>query len=468
MAKYYVWTIGCQMNKADSDYVASYLEQAGYSQTDAAEEADFILLNSCVVRQSAEDKVINKLGSLKGLKSKSPDSTIALTGCLVDSKTDELKRRFPHIDLLFRPQQWEVLFQWADSHGLPHPQEKSFLLPSHPPVSVFIPVIQGCNSFCSYCIVPYRRGREKSRPLEEIVCQVQALVQQGVKEITLVGQTVDSYGHDLPSQPDLADILAELNGIEGLLRIRFQTNHPKDMSQKLIQAIAQLEKVCEHISLPVQAGDNEILKAMRRGYTVEQYQALVQDIRSAIPSIALSTDVIVGFPSETEQQFERTLDLLRQIRFDKVHIAAYSPRQGTSAARELVDDVSPEEKKRRLSEAEALQQGIATELNAPFLGKMVEVLVEDKKRDKWQGRTRGDKLVFFSDNADLHGQLVKVKIEKTSPWSLQGKLKQELIDFQYTEKGKREARAGCHDDLVMALAGAWQTHKQRPRIASWA
>lgn len=426
MAKFYIWTIGCQMNKADSDYVASYLEQSGYSLTYAIEEADFILLNSCVVRQSAEDKVINKLNSLKGLKSKSPGSTLALTGCLVDLKTDELKRRFPHIDLLFRPQQWEVLFQWAENHGLPYPKDKNFFLPSHPPVSAFVPIIQGCNSFCSYCIVPYRRGREKSRPLEEIVCQVQALVHRGVKEIALVGQTVDSYGHDLPSQPDLADLLAELNKIEGLSRIRFLTNHPKDMSQKLIQAVAQLEKVCEHISLPVQAGDNEILRAMGRGYTIEQYQSLVERIRSTIPDIALSTDVIVGFPSETEQQFERTLNLLRQIRFDKVHVAAYTPRHGTIASRKFEDSVPPEEKRRRLSKAEALQQSIATEINARFLGQVVEVLVEDKRKDKWQGRTREDKLVFFPDGDELQGQLVKVKIEHTSPWALQGRMEQEF------------------------------------------
>jgi len=422
MAKYYIWTIGCQMNKADSDYVASYLEQAGYSSTDIVEEADFVLLNSCVVRQSAEDKVINKLRSLKELKKVSPNSTIAFTGCMVDSKADELKKSFPHIDLLFEPQQWEVLFRWAEGRGQYCYHDEGLFLPTRPQVSVFIPIISGCNSFCSYCIVPYRRGRERSRPLEEIVCQVQSLVHRGVREVILVGQTVDSYGHDLPFQPNLADLLAELNQIDRLCRIRFLTNHPKDMSQKLIEAISKLENVCEHINLPVQAGDNEILRAMRRGYTVEQYENLVKRIHSAIPDIAMSTDVIVGFPGETDQQFERTLDLLRKVRFDKVHIAAYSSRRGTIAARDFIDDIPPEEKKRRLSKAEALQQSIASENNARFLGKTVEVLVEGKKKAKWQGRTRGDKLVFFPDSADLSGQLVKVKIDKTSPWALQGKI----------------------------------------------
>jgi len=422
MAKFYIWTIGCQMNKADSEFIAAYLEQAGYSPTPIAEEADFILLNSCVVRQSAENKVINRLSSLKRLKGKSPHATIALTGCLVDSEADELKRRFPWVDLFFRPQQWEIFFQWAENHGLPCLDKEDFYIPPHPTVTAFIPIIQGCNSFCSYCIVPYRRGRERSRDLQDICHQVQTLVQRGVKEVTLLGQSVDSYGHDLASRPDLADLLAELNEIEELLRIRFLTNHPKDMSHKLIQAVAELEKVCEHISLPIQAGDNEILRAMGRGYTVEQYQGLVKQIRSTIPGVALSTDVIVGFPGETEEQFERTLNLLRQIRFDRVHIAAYSPRPGTIASRRLEDNVPSEEKELRHAKAEALQQCIATEINASFSGKTVEVLVEGEKKGKWQGRTRGDKLVFFTDSTNLLGQLVKVRIERTSPWALQGRV----------------------------------------------
>ena len=295
-----------------------------------------------------------------------------------------------------------------------------FCLSANTGVTAYVPIIQGCNSFCSYCIVPYRRGREKSRPVEEIIQHARVLVRRGVKEVTLVGQIVDSYGHDLPEKPDLADLLEEMNKIEGLLRIRFLTNHPKDMSRKLMETVARLENVCEHINLPAQAGDNEILKAMRRGYTIEKYKALIQEIRSTIPDIALSTDVIVGFPGETEQQFENTMALLNEIRFDKVHIAAYSPREGTIAARELADDVSLEEKKRRQGKAEDLEESIATEINAGFLNKTVEVLVEGKKKGKSQGRTRQDKLVFFPSNQDVRGQLVRVKINKTSPWSLQG------------------------------------------------
>jgi tRNA-2-methylthio-N6-dimethylallyladenosine synthase len=246
-------------------------------------------------------------------------------------------------------------------------------------------------------------------------------VRRGAKEVTLLGQNVDSYGNDLPEKPDLAGLLTELNDIKGLMRLRFLTNHSKDMSPKLIDAVASLDRVCEQINLPVQAGDNDILKLMRRGYTVEHYRRLIEEIRGKIPDIALSTDIIVGFPSETEEQFLNTYRLLEELRFDAVHVAAYSTREGTIAAREMTDDVPPEEKARRLGEVERLQEGIATEINSRLMGETVEVLVETKKKGKWQGRTRSDKLVFFGDAADRLGQLVRVKIDKTSPWSLQGK-----------------------------------------------
>ena len=422
MKQYYIWTVGCQMNKADSDHIANYLERAGLTQTETAEEADLVLLNSCVVREHAEIKVVNRLKSLKGLKKSRPDITIALTGCMVDSRTDNLKDRFPWVDLFFRPQQWEVFSKWSESHGLPSLDQVEDSVPQKPPVSAYVPIMHGCDSFCSYCVVPYRRGRARSRNLDEICCQVQNLVQRGAKEVVLLGQIVDAYGHDLPSKPDLADLLAALNGIEGLLRIRFLTSHPSYMSPKLVRAVADLKKVCEHFSLPIQGGDNDILKAMRRGYTAEQYGELVDDIRRTVPSVALSTDVIVGFPGETNEQFGRTMEVLRQTRFDKVHIAAYSPRPETSATRNLRDDISPEEKETRRAQAEALQNEIAAEINATFMGRTVEVLVEDQKKGKWYGRTRGDKLVFFAGRAGLTGQLVSVRIDKTSAFALQGTL----------------------------------------------
>ena len=413
MPKYYIWTIGCQMNKAESERLGSLLEKQGYQATDTAEEADLIVLNSCVVRQSAESRVLNKLHTLKPLKKARPGTILAVTGCLVNSEIGHLKRNFPHIDYFFKPGD---LPPWIERTESPP------ILPQHPSPTAFVPIIQGCDNFCSYCIVPYRRGREKSRTIAEITCEIKELVRRGAKEVTLLGQNVDSYGHDLPGNPDLADLLMELNIIDGLRRIRFLTNHPKDMSVKLIEAIASLDKVCEQISLPVQSGNDEILKAMRRGYTREQYQQLISQIRNAIPGVALSTDIIVGFPSESASQFQETVDLLSEIKFDTVHVAVYSPRPGTLAAREFDDNIPLPEKKRRLSKVEQLQEKIATEINAQLLGKTIEILVEEKTKGKWQGRTRTDKLVFFNDDSDCLGQLVKIRVSKTSPWSLQGEV----------------------------------------------
>ena len=414
MSQYYIWTIGCQMNKAESERLGGYLEQLGYQATATAEEADFIVLNSCVVRQSAENRVINKLNALKSVKRARPNLTLALTGCLVNSEVDHLKRTFPHVNYFFKS---------GDSPQWIEKPELGQVLPQHPSPSTFVPIIQGCDNFCSYCIVPYRRGREKSRPAAEIACEVKALVHRGVKEVTLLGQNVDSYGHDLPDKPDLAALLHELNTIDGLARIRFLTNHPKDMSPRLIEAIADLDKVCEHISLPVQSGNNDILKTMRRGYTIEHYRQLITQIRSRIPGVALSTDVIVGFPSESDQQFQQTVNLLSELRFDTVHVAAYSPRPGTTASKQFEDTIPLAEKRERLNKIEQLQESVATEINAQLLGKTVEILVEGKQKGKWQGRTQSGKLVFFSNDNDRLGQLVKVRIEKTSPWSLQGRVK---------------------------------------------
>ena len=408
------------MNKAESERLGSYLEQLGYQATATAEEADFIVLNSCVVRQSAENRVINKLNALKSLQRSNPGITLALTGCLVNSNINQLRENFPYIDYFFKPGDYPPWIEKQDKVGI--------ILPRHPLPSTFVTIIQGCDNFCSYCIVPYRRGQERSRPLAEIVGEVKELVRRGVKEVTLLGQNVDSYGHDLPNKPDLADLLKELNTIDGLARIRFLTNHPKDMSSRLIEAIAYLDKVCELICLPVQSGDNDILKVMRRDYTVEHYRQLVEQIRNKVAGVALSTDVIVGFPSESPHQFQQTVNLLSELRFDTVHVAAYSPRPGTIASRKFEDNIPLAEKRKRLHKIEQLQESIAAEINAQLLGKTVEVLVEGKKEGKWQGRTRAGKLVFFSDNSDYLGQLVKIRIKKTSPWSLQGRVELNSIN----------------------------------------
>jgi tRNA-2-methylthio-N6-dimethylallyladenosine synthase len=411
MPRYYIWTIGCQMNQAESERLSSLLEQSGYQAVTRPDEADLVLLNSCVVRQSAENRILNKIHSLKSLKISHPELTIAVTGCLVGDNGEQLKKKFPQVDQYFRPGD---LPDWL-GNGV-----GNRALPLKPKVGAFVPVIYGCNNFCSYCIVPYRRGRERSRPIEEIITEVRELIRHGIKEVTLLGQNVDSYGRDLTEQPDLADLLTKVNSIEGLNRIRFLTNHPKDMSLKLIQSIARLPKVCEQLNLPAQSGSDAILAAMKRGYNTARYRELIANIRSYVPSVAISTDIIVGFPGETELDFQETLKLLSEVKFDNVHVAAYSPRPGTSAARELENDVPPGEKKRRFNVIEELEKGIAGEINARLRDKTVPVLVKARKNGLWWGRTRTDKLVFFASPHDYQGRLVPVRITSTGPWSLKG------------------------------------------------
>ena len=409
------------MNKADSDRLGSALEQLGLQEAAEARDADVVVLNSCVVRQSAEDKVANNLFQMRPVKKQRPEQVLALMGCMVGPKADDLQRRFPHVDLFMRPQQYEPLLElvgerlsvdWEGCVGS--------LAPLHPEVTSYVPIIHGCDLMCTFCIIPYRRGRQVSRPVDEVVREVSLLSERGVREVTVLGQTVDAYGHDLEERPDLADLLTRLNDVPGLERIRFLTSHPSYMSQRIVRAVADLPKVCEHINLPVQAGDDEVLQRMRRPYTSEEYRDLVGTIRETIPGVSMSTDLIVGFPGETEEQYQQSVALLEELRFDKVHCAAYSTRPGTIADRSMPDDVPQEEKTRRMKAVDELQQGIASEINARYLGTTVEVLVDGRKRGKWQGRTRTDKLVFFPDDTDRLGQLVNVQIEKAGPWSLQG------------------------------------------------
>jgi tRNA-2-methylthio-N6-dimethylallyladenosine synthase len=371
------------------------------------------MLNSCIVRQKAEEKVVDKIKTLEMLKRSRPALRIALTGCLVDSDLDVLKRRFPHIDYFFKPGEYPG---WFGDKG------SAFILLEQPQVSTFVPIIQGCDNFCSYCVVPYRRGKEKSRPVNEVISEVEQLVGRGSREVVLLGQNVDSYGCDLPGRPDLASLLYQLNDIKGLARIRFLTNHPKDMGDRLIGAIENIEKVCEQVNLPVQSGDDEILRKMRRKYTVKQYRKIVEKLRERVPRVALITDVIVGFPSESEKQFRATKKLLSEIKFDTVHVAAYSTRKETIAAKEYTDNILMAIKKERLNTIEKLQAEIAKKINKRLLGKKVEVLVEGRKKGKWHGRSRNGKLVFFTSLENHLGRLVEVRIVDTSPWSLQGEI----------------------------------------------
>ena len=421
MNSYYIWTIGCQMNKADSERLASSLEHAGLTSVARPAEADVVVLNSCVVRQSAEDRVVGTLGLMKSVKSKRPGQVLALMGCMVGPRVEGLETRFPYVDVFMRPQQYGPLLDLLEDRlGVDTEGCLSALAPGHPAVSSYVPVIHGCDLMCTFCIIPFRRGRQVSRPMDEVVHEVDLMVQRGMREVTLLGQTVDAYGHDLEEPCDLADLLHQVSRVDGLKRLRFLTSHPIFMSDRIIQAVKEIDKVCEHINLPIQAADDEVLMNMRRRYSEAEYRRLIDRIRSAIPSVSISTDVIVGFPGETRQQFERTLNLVKEMEFDKVHIAAYSPRPGTYAHHKLPDDVSQQEKDDRLKALEEVQKDILDKKNRRLLGDMVEILVDGRKKDKWQGRTRGDKLVFLEDERDLLGQLVNVRIESTSPWSLQG------------------------------------------------
>ena len=420
MQSYYVWTVGCQMNKADSERLESALDQMGLAPGTSAREADVIVLNSCVVRESAEDRVVGMLTHLKPVKQRDPDKVLALMGCMVGPRKDQLTDRFPYVDVFMQPQQYDPLIELlGDRLGI-DPEGCVGPLTATPDVATFIPVIHGCDKFCSFCIIPYRRGREVSRTIEDIVNESVHLVRRGVKEVTLLGQNVDSYGHDLPGSVDLGNLLAAVNEVEGLERVRFLTSHPNDMSDSIIDSIARLEKVCEHVNLPFQAGDDQVLANMRRGYTNAEYRDKIERIRDRIPNVSLATDLIVGFCGETEEQFERTAELVRDIGFDKVHAAAYSTRPGTISARLMKDDVPEDEKQRRLKVIEEIQESVSARINGHLMDTTQQVLVEGRRKGRWFGRNRNDKLVFFDSAADLKGQMVDVHIERTSPWSLQG------------------------------------------------
>ena len=423
------------MNVADSTRVASSLEELGYQPTRQAEDADVIVLNTCVVRQSAEDKAYGRLTSLRPLKEKRPEIVINLMGCLVGVKGNpKLAVSFPFVDVFSPPSDPRPLVEYlinqdgkaddlAETTRRYALMDEVLLLPKDNQdrlVSAFVPVVLGCSHACTFCVIPYRRGAEKSRPVETIVREVKTLTTQGVREVTLLGQIVDRYGLDLEERTNLPELLHTIHDIEGLDRIRFLTSHPNWLTDELLDSVAELPKVCEHIEVPVQAGDDEILQRMRRGYTSDDYRRLVEKIRRRIPDVMIANDIIVGFPGETREQFQRTYQLLEELRLDVVHLARYSPRPETVATRRMVDDVSEDEKMERFRALEELQAQIAAEINAQYLGQEIEILVEGKQRGRWKGRTRTNKLVFFEAPEDMQGKFVKVHIEWTGPWSMRG------------------------------------------------
>jgi tRNA-2-methylthio-N6-dimethylallyladenosine synthase len=520
--KYHIWTVGCQMNMADSQRVSSILDGLGWEEVSTMDAANLVILNTCSVREQPEKRAHGQLSLLKHAKRRRADLLVAMMGCMIghQRQVEELKKKYPVVDLFFKVEQADILPRFVEERwtplagegcvdvgelgaprtigisaalpvlplptratlhegGLPeapepiptadmgigdevhdrapvqhggamavnfrpgarelhYPTVAQVGMPNRGPTA-WLPVILGCNKVCSYCIVPSRRGRERSRPVDEVLVEARELVERGARELTLLGQTVEAYGLDLPEQhADLGDLMERLSEIEGLERIRFMTSYPRHMTDKMIHQMAALPKVCEHVNIPVQHGDDDVLQRMRRGYTLAEYRELIAKLRAWWPGVALSTDVIVGFCDESDQEFQHTLDLLDEIRFDVVHVAAYSPRPGT-LSHKWEDDVPLEEKKRRLHAVEQVQERIARELNAAHVGRDEEVLVEAHQvaggQHQWRGRTRTNKLVYFPATTPPSlareggrgvrsgvrpGDLVAVHIEKATAWSLQG------------------------------------------------
>jgi tRNA-2-methylthio-N6-dimethylallyladenosine synthase len=510
LPRFHVWTLGCQMNRSDSEEMAGRLLAAGCEEAGDLETADLIVINTCAIREGTEQKVIGRQGQLKTLKAANPGLRVVLTGCSVrEPDRAGLRRRYPAVDLFLRPDEEPEL---VDRLGLASAQAPIGSVGATATVgrtvvgaadhlsgtraqavgvgtvargsaiSAWLPIIYGCDKTCTYCIVPFSRGPERSRPFDDILDEARALAAAGYREVTLLGQNVNSYGHDLApdprfghvtgarwaghqldleGRPDLAELIRAIDGLRtadgrpALSRLRFVTSHPWDLSDRLIDALAECESVCEHLHLPVQSGSDPVLRRMGRQYTIEHYQERLTRIREAVPGIAVSTDIIVGFCGETEAQFEETLALLETVRYDQVFAAAYSPRPGTPATR-LVDDVPADDKRRRLNTLLDLQEGIGLDRNSAWVGRNVEVLVDavspprphvhdsdhepatfdapatdgsstsrlsgGTPRVRLSGRTRGNKLVHLTGDPMLVGQAVTVRVEHAGPYALRGAL----------------------------------------------
>lgn len=433
--KYYIETWGCQMNEEDSEKISGMLRIKNYEAVSSREEADLVVFNTCCVRENAELKVFGHLGILKKLKEKKPSLIIAVCGCMIQQKgmAEEIGKKFPFVDILIGTHnsykfseylnrilggEKQIIDVW-DKEGDIVEDTPVDRLSS---IKAFVTIMYGCNNFCTYCIVPYVRGRERSRTPEDIEKEIKDLVSKGYKEVTLLGQNVNSYGKGLEPQITFADLLRRLNKIEGLERIRFMTSHPKDLSDDVIDAISECDKLCDHIHLPVQSGSSDILKKMNRHYDKEQYIELVKKIKAKIPNAALSTDIIVGFPGETEENFRDTLELIKEVKYDTVFTFLYSKRKGTPAY-EYDNQVPEDVKHERFDRLVATVNGICEELNKEYQGKIVDVLVEGVSKNdesKLMGRTTTSKLVNFTGSMDSIGKVVKVKITEARSFSLLG------------------------------------------------
>jgi tRNA-2-methylthio-N6-dimethylallyladenosine synthase len=430
-------TFGCQMSFHDAELIAGLLWELGFVKIDQPEQADIIVMNTCSVRESAENRVLGQLGRLKHLKENNPDMIIAFGGCMAQRPeiVEKIEKSYRQVDLLFGTHKIDdflrllhnVLFSQSrskdleETNALPKEGLPRLRVQKH---SAMVSITYGCNNFCTYCIVPYVRGRERSRRPEDIISEIEFLVADGVKEVTLLGQNVNSYGKGLEPQVDFADLLVEVAEITDLKRIRFMTSHPRDVSDKLISAFAQYDNICKHFHLPLQAGSNRILKAMNRGYSKEKYLQLAQKIKEDVPQVSFTTDIIVGFPSETEEEFQETLDLVEKIGFDSAYTFIYSKRGGTPAA-QMEGQVPYQIKQQRIQRLMDLQAEISLQKNLKLEGETLQVLVEGPSKNDanmYTGRSDGYKLVHFPSQEDKTGEIISVKIEKASPWHLTGRL----------------------------------------------
>ena len=434
---FFMQTFGCQQNEADSERLTGMAEQMGYTVTDDPACADLILINTCAVREHAELKTLSITGQFKHLKEKKPSLLIGICGCMVsqEHRQSDIKNKYPYVNFLFGTSQLyrfpEILYnahldkkrrfyanedEWTLAEGMPVHRESDF--------KAYISIMYGCNNFCTYCVVPYVRGRERSRRREDILAEARELAASGYREITLLGQNVNSYGKDLPDQGDFADLLADVCAIEGDFTVRFMTSHPKDVSRKLIDTIAANPKIARQFHLPLQSGSDRVLKAMNRHYDRRAYLDAVEYMRSVMPDIALSTDIIVGFPTETEQEFEDTLDMLRTVRYDSIYSFIFSPRRGTKAA-EMDGQIPEEVKSARFARLLDTQNQISLEKNQAYVGQVIDVLVEGRSKtddSRLTGRNERNRLVHFAGPDSLIGAHARVRVLTAETYALYGEL----------------------------------------------
>lgn len=437
---YYIFNYGCQMNASDTEHYAGQLEELGYMPAEDFHAADVIIVNTCCVRESAEKKIAGKIGELKNVKTKNPEVVICVAGCMAQKDGEKLLKKHPQVDLLLGTAYVNdfknILTDYLEDRKgalytdlTIHQSEFEGKMVRQSPFSAWIPIMYGCNNFCTYCIVPYVRGRERSRAIENIVAEIEQAVKEGHKEFTLLGQNVNSYGKDFGEKDAFAKLLRRVNEIEGVERVRYMTSHPRDMNEEVIKAVAECEHVCENFHVPFQAGSDEILRKMNRGYTREKYLELIKMIRSYVPDAAITTDIIVGFPGETEQDFEDTLALVQEVGFDAAFTFIYSKRSGTPAAK-MEGQVPLDVKKDRLNRLMEVQNLSSLHRNEEMLGKVVEVLAEGPSRNPavWTGRTRTNKIVLWPVEGKVYqpGDKVMIKVDTAQTWLVKGKAVQDV------------------------------------------